>query len=144
LPTLIGFGVGAASAFIFGKQRPELKVALPGWRQNLNLGGSALKVGPYKAVNFPWIILDRALGTFTFVVNRAHAKRDEVTINSAQMKATMDTAGFATACWSDTQRRECERIFAAIRAGKVTREHRDAMRETIRTKLVEISATRIG
>ncbi|HEX8310006.1 MAG TPA: GTPase/DUF3482 domain-containing protein, partial [Chthoniobacteraceae bacterium] len=144
LPTLIGFGVGAASAFFFGKQRPELKVTLPGWGQNVRLGGSALKVGPYKAVNFPWIILDRALGTFAFVVNRAHAKRDEVTINSAQMKAMMDAAGFATACWSDTQRRECERIFAAIRAGKVTREHRSTLAETIRGKLVEISSTRMG
>ena len=140
----IGGALGAVGAFVFGKRRPELKVALPGLGQKFQLGGSALKVGPYRALNFPWILLDRGLGTFAFVVNRAHAKRDEVTISTAEMKITMDKAGFSTARWEETQRRQCERIFAAIRAGKVTREHRETLRDLFQARLMEISASRVG
>ena len=60
--TGIGAGIGAAAAFLFGKQRPELKVRVPGLAQKFKVGGSALRVGPYAAVNFPWILIDRALG----------------------------------------------------------------------------------
>ena len=36
---------------------------------------TALAVGPYRALNFPWILLDRAIGTFAYVINRAHGRR---------------------------------------------------------------------
>ena len=30
----------------------------------MQLGGSTISVGPCRAVNFPWILLDRAIGVF--------------------------------------------------------------------------------
>ncbi len=150
LGTVIGGAVGGmaglASAFVVGKRRPELTVAVPGesrWLpKKLRVGGSALSVGPYAAVNFPWILLDRALGTFCYVINRAHARRDEATIHSARMHAAMESAGLTMARWDDARRRACEKFFALIRRGKMGREEREALRELIRGRLAEVSAAR--
>ena len=140
----IGGALGAAGAFLFGKQRPELKVRVPGLTQKWKVGGSALRVGPYGAVNFPWILIDRALGTFAYVSNRAHARRDEATIDSVQMKVALNAAGFSTARWDEAQRRECERIFAMIRKGKAGREQRDALHRILRARLGEVSAAHVA
>jgi hypothetical protein len=147
-PTAIGTGLGAtfgaAAAFLFGKQRPELKVRLPGLAQKFKVGGSALRVGPYAAVNFPWILIDRALGTFAYVVNRAHARRDDAVIDSAKMKAALDASGFSSANWPDAQRRECERLFVTIRKGKGARTERDALRSLLAARLGALSAVPVA
>ncbi len=142
--TGIGAGIGAAAAFLFGKQRPELKVRVPGLAQKFKVGGSALRVGPYAAVNFPWILIDRAFGTFAYVVNRAHARRDDAVIDSAKMKAALDASGFSTAHWTDTQRRECERLFIAIRKGKGGRTEREALRSLLAARLGALSAAKVA
>jgi hypothetical protein len=111
--------------------------------QRFQLGGNALKVGPYSAVNFPWILLDRALGTFAYVINRAHARRDEVTIDSERMKKALDAAGLSTARWDDAVRQSCERIFAAIRKGNATREQRDELQGRLRERLVAVSTAKL-
>ncbi len=142
--TGIGAGIGAAAAFLFGKQRPELKVRVPGLAQKFKVGGSALRVGPYAAVNFPWILIDRAFGTFAYVVNRAHARRDDAVIDSAQMKVALDASGFSAAHWSDAQRRECERLFIAIRKGQGGRVEREALRSLLAARLSALSAAKIA
>ncbi len=143
IPTAFGAGAGALTGFVVGKKRPELKIKTPWLPGGVRLGGSALSVGPYGAINFPWILLDRALGTFCYVINRAHARRDEATINSARMRATMDSAGLTTARWDDASRKHCEQLFALIRRGKMGREERTAFRESLRKRLAEISAIRL-
>ena len=148
LGTLIGGALGGAtglvSAFVVGKRRPALEVAVPGesrWLpKKLRFGGSARSVGPYAAVNFPWIILDRALGVFAYVINRAHARRDEAVIHSARMHAAMDAAGLSSARWADAQRKQCEKLFARIRRGKMQCEEREVLRALIRARLAEVSA----
>lgn len=143
IPTAVGAGAGALTAFVVGKRRPELKLNarwLPG---GLRLGGRALSVGPYPALNFPWILFDRALGTFAYVINRAHARRDEATIHGARMQAAMETAGLSSARWDETPRRQCERIFALIRRGKMRSEERRELREMIRIRLAEVSAANL-
>jgi len=142
--TGVGASIGAAAAFLFGKKRPELKVSVPGLVQKFKVGGSALRVGPYAAVNFPWILLDRALGTFTYVVNRAHARRDDAVIDSVKMKAALDACGFSTAHWAETHRRECEQLFIAIRKGKAGREEREALRTLLAARLSALSAAKIA
>jgi hypothetical protein len=147
-PTAIGTGVGAslgaAAAFLFGKQRPELKVRVPGLAQKFKVGGSAIRVGPYAAVNFPWILIDRALGTFAYVVNRAHARRDDAVIDSAKMKAALDQSGFSAAHWSDAQRRECERAFVTIRKGKGNRAERETLRSLLAERLNALSTAKVA
>ena len=142
--TGVGAGLGAAAAFFFGKQRPELNVRLPGLAQKFKVGGSAIRVGPYAAVNFPWILIDRAFGTFAYVVNRAHARRDDAMIDSARMKAALDTARFSTAHWTDPQRREGARLFGTIRKGKGARAERDALRTLLAERLTALSTAKIA
>ena len=146
LGTAIGGVTGAAGAFFVGKQRPELKVAIPGqsaWLpKHLRLGGNELVVGPYPAINFPWILLDRAIGTFCYVNNRAHARRDRVTLTSEKMKTAMEAAGVSSARWDEETRKRCERLFHAIRRGKLGNTEREALREIIRSRLEEVSRAR--
>jgi len=149
--TLIGGALGGVSgvagALLFGKQRPELKLALPrgaAWLpKNLRVGGSELVIGPYTAVNFPWILLDRALATLCYVSNRAHARRDEVTLTSAAMKAAMEEAGISTTRWDEETRKRCERIFAAVRRRKATHEQRAELRDIIGQHLGTVAAARM-
>jgi hypothetical protein len=151
LGTLIGGAVGGvtglAGALVAGKRRPALEVAVPGesrWLpKKLRFGGSALSVGPYAAVNFPWILLDRALGTFCYVINRAHARQDEATIRSARLQTAMDAAGLSSARWSDGPRKRCEEFFRMIRRGRMSSEERRELRELIRVRLAEVSAAKL-
>jgi hypothetical protein len=76
-------------------------------------------------------------------VNRAHARQDKVTINSAGVKATMEEAGISTARWDDAKRKECEKVFTLIRKNKMASEHREALRELIRERLVEASEAKV-
>lgn len=139
----IGGALGAASAFFLGRRRPELKVTVPGLGQKFRVGGSAISVGPYGAVNFPWILLDRAFGTFCYVINRAHARRDDATLSSADMKATLEKSGLSAARWDESARRECERGFGLIRRGKMLPKDRQALRDRIRSRLADIATARV-
>jgi uncharacterized protein DUF3482/50S ribosome-binding GTPase len=143
----IGAAVGAAGAFAFGKRRPELNVKLPwkmpGLPRTLQFGGNQVRVGPYRAVNFPWILLDRAIGTFCYVINRAHARRDLATIDSTRLKKAMEDSGIASARWDASKRKECERSFTAIRRGKFTTDDRRRLRDLLRARLEEVSAMRL-
>lgn len=140
---LIGGVVGAASALAVGTRQPELKVTLPGLGQRFRVGGRALRVGPYSAVNFPWILLDRALGVFAYVVHRAHARRDEAVLRSTVLQSVMESAGLSTARWEDGRRRSCEHVFGQVRRGKLNPEDRRTLREEVRAQLEILASTRL-
>ena len=89
-------------------------------------------------------LLDRALGTFAYVINRAHARRDEAVIHSARMQATMEAAGLTSARWNDAQRKKCEQFFALLRRAKMRPEQREALRELIRSRLAEVSVAKLS
>ncbi|MBX3743842.1 MAG: DUF3482 domain-containing protein [Verrucomicrobiae bacterium] len=132
----IGGLAGAAGALVLGWRRPELKVTVPGLGQRVRLGGSALAVGPYGAINFPWILMDRAMGVFCYVIHRAHARRDEAVIDSGALKAALERAGLSSARWPDADRREAERHFGRIRRGRMGPEEREALRDLVTSRLV--------
>jgi hypothetical protein len=111
-----------------------------GLKQGISLAGRQLAVGPYTAVNFPWILLDRAVGTFFYLVNRAHARQDHVLINSAEVRQAMEVAGNATAQWPGDIRKRCERVFTAIRKDKLNRDDRDELHRLIRDQLERVAA----
>jgi hypothetical protein len=152
----IGAAVGAFSAFALGKGRPELAVDVPAgeafglpkgvtdrlprkWR----VGGSALAVGPYRALNFPWILLDRAIGTFAYVINRAHGRRDQVTLQAAQLRAVLDTHGIISSKWPSDLRKEFERLFTAIRRNKFGSEEWVQLRELVHQRLQRVATERL-
>jgi hypothetical protein len=152
---LAGGAVGAGTSLAIGRTRPELSVSIPrnlSWLpkgvagllpNKLQIGGRALAVGPYRALNFPWILLDRAFGTFCYVINRAHARRDEVTLRSATLRDALAAHGLTSAQWSDEARKKCEQFFNAIRREKFQPEQRAEMRTLIFERLREIGNVRV-
>lgn len=137
----IGAAVGAAGAFALGKRRPEVSIGLPGaalpswWPGRVKLAGAGLSVGPYAALNFPWIVLDRALGTLAHVVRRSHARRDTVTLQADALQALLAETGLATSGWDDADRRRCEQVFAKMRRGRAEAADRDALRDVVRRRI---------
>jgi hypothetical protein len=100
-------------------------------------------VGPYQAINFPWILLDRAIGVFSYVVNRAHARRDEVTLRSTVLQPALERHAILTGRWPEEDRKAWEQFFAAIRKDKVTREQREVFKQRLADRLKTISELRI-
>jgi Domain of unknown function (DUF3482)/50S ribosome-binding GTPase len=140
LPTVLGAAGGAVGSFLMGKRRPEFKARLPGAfpftaGRQVQLGGRTLSVGPCQAVNFPWILLDRAFGVFCYLLGRTHARRDEATLGAAQLKEVLEQYGANSSHWSEEKRKTCERIFAALRRNKSTAQQRETLRQIIREQL---------
>ena len=126
-----------------GNKRPELKARLPRTfplapGKHVQLGGSTISVGPCRAVNFPWILLDRAIGVFCYLINRTHARRDEATLGASQLKAVLEQYNASSSQWSDEKRKACERIFEAIRRNRSNAQQRDELRALIRERLDEL------
>lgn len=143
VPTVLGAVSGAVGSFLMGKKRPELKAKLPGAFPlvpggQVQLGGSTISIGPCRAVNFPWILLDRAIGVFCYLVNRTHARRDEAILGAPQLKAVLEQYNASSSYWSDEKRKACERIFEAIRRSRSTAQQRDDLSGLIRERLGEL------
>jgi Domain of unknown function (DUF3482)/50S ribosome-binding GTPase len=144
LPTVIGAAGGAVGSFLMGKRRPEFKAKLPGAfpfgaGRHVQLAGRTISVGPCQALNFPWILLDRAFGVFCYLLGRTHARRDEATLGAPQLKEVLEQYGANSSYWSDEKRKACERIFAAIRRNKATAQQRESLRLIIRERLGALS-----
>lgn len=144
LPTVLGAAGGAVGSFLMGKRRPEFTAKLPGGfpfgaGRQMQLAGRTLSVGPCQAVNFPWILLDRAFGVYCYLLGRTHARRDEATLGAAQLKEVLEEYGANSSHWSDDKRRACEKVFAAIRRNKATAEQREALWQIVREQLGALS-----
>jgi len=73
LGSLIGGAVGGVGAMIGFDNLYEVKI----WGQQV--GKRELRVGPMKNLNFPYILLGRALYHASVIANRSHALREEIT-----------------------------------------------------------------
>lgn len=150
--TAIGAALGAAGAFAVGKQRPELGVGLGDERMagplrsllpaRLRFSGDTLTVGPYKALNFPWILLDRALATLAYVVHRPHARRDRVTLDAPRLIERLRTERMAVSSWDERDRKACERAFGLVRR-RSDEDVRPAIRSVVRAQLARIAQARL-
>lgn len=148
----IGAAVGAAGALVLGKRRPEVAIGLPAgrlpgplgalWPDRIKLGGRELVVGPYGALNFPWIVLDRAFGTLAHVMQRSHARRDETTLQADALHALLSARGLASADWDEADRRSCERVFAKLRRGAIEAADRAQLLSVIRRRVDVLASAR--
>ena len=151
----IGAAIGAAGAFALGRRRPEIGIAglgerlpvalralLPG---RMRLAGGTLAIGPYAALNFPWILLDRALAALAYVTHRSHARRDRIELEAARLVEPLQAAGLTVSRWSDEDRREGERIFARWRRrGADAAEGVEQLRSILRPHLDAVAAARLA
>lgn len=83
LGAALGAGAGGAAALAGSHKPPNIAVKLPYFSRAIV--GTELTVGPVAHQNFPWIVLDRALGVFVSVARRAHARRDEETLDATAL-----------------------------------------------------------
>jgi hypothetical protein len=151
--TAIGAAIGGAAALALGRRRPELGIGVPGDRLpaplrvllpgRLRVAGEVLVVGPYAALNFPWILLDRALATLAYVTHRSHARRDRVALDASRTVAVLQREGLAVSRWSDADRKRCERLFAALRRPRSeVQASVDALQAIVRRHAAAIAAAR--
>ncbi|WP_374562560.1 GTPase/DUF3482 domain-containing protein [Ideonella sp.] len=123
--TAIGAAVGAGGAFLLGKKQPDISVSLrtaslpKAMRMllpnKLRLSANEVVVGPLKAVNFPWILIDRALCTLVYVAGRAHGRRDAAQVKVDELQPWLAEQRLTVEHWPEADRKRCERAFAALR-----------------------------
>ena len=112
---LSGAILGAGSALVGGKRMVTAEIKGPKmgrFQMKKRLGDFMLIVGPNKNVQFPYILLDRALIFFSHVINWAHGRRGRR--ETAPGKPGPET--FA-ARFTDRQRAICRDFFYACTAG---------------------------
>jgi hypothetical protein len=105
LGSAIGAALGAASAWLGGSQIAQLKLG-----EETGLGGMRITVGPVKDLNFPYVVLGRALHHQRLVAARTHARRDPLHIDP------QDAARWAQRL-HEAPRRQLQRSFTRLRDG---------------------------
>lgn len=139
VPTVIGGAIGAGSAWLGGRHLAKVEVRLPGRYGRaigrVPLGGIQLKAGPHGNLNFPWVLLDRALVVCYQLANWTHARRDDSTIDPAALEQAAKSGGLLSASWPGERRRGCQKIFAAARQDKLRMQDRETLRGEIAAAL---------
>lgn len=105
LGTVVGGVIGSASAIYTSDKLASVEVL------GLPLGGNELTAGPTKNINFPYVLLGRALYHHALIESRSHARRDALRIEATPEQ-------FSPASISDELRRRLEKTFVQIRRQK--------------------------
>jgi GTPase Era involved in 16S rRNA processing len=138
LGALIGAGVGGGIAFAGSKKAPRIEVKLPFLQ--VPIAGAELVAGPVRHENFPWILLERAMGVFMSVSRRAHARRDHETLNAQALAMRLKKEGASVEDLPDGERKQWAKVFAKTRKGRVDVVERDEFVRSLREWLARISA----
>jgi len=118
--TLLGMIAGAAGAFLKGKDLADIKVNIPGTGplgSNVSTGGIAVKAGPPKNPNFPWVLLDRALFHFEQIILRTHGRRDAFVVDFAKLARDGQRIGRSSRL-NGEDRRVLQKWFLALTEGR--------------------------
>lgn len=105
LGAAIGSVVGGTSAWFSYKRIAEVKIL------GLPLGGLELRVGPARNINFPYVVLGRALYHHAAIMHRTHAQRGVLRLDTAAEDASARSI-------ADSQRKKLERVFARLRSAE--------------------------
>ncbi len=106
--TLIGGAAGAGSA-VWGKKLVTKKIA------GISLGSNVLKIGPTDNIQLLYVLLDRVLIYYSYIINWAHSRRElPVSMTSDAYQTHLD-AGYTTK-WDKGRKNTCNRFFKDIRS----------------------------
>ena len=128
LGTLVGATVGGATAWLSQGRLARARV------MNLPLGGKLLRCGPSRDVNFPYVILGRALYHHARVAGRTHADREALSLGAAG-----DAPNWVERLASGT-REELERHFRALRRGNAGAAATDELASLLEPVVAEADA----
>jgi hypothetical protein len=137
LGAAIGGAIGGGAALAGSRTAPGLKVNIPYFSRAVI--GTELVAGPITHDNFPWIILDRALGIFVSVSRRAHARQDRETLDAAALVARLQSAKAGSDQAPDELRKTLAKAFRDMRKERFTDDRRDTAVNALREWLREIS-----
>ena len=137
LGAALGAGLGGGAAFAGSRSAPNFKLRLPYLTRQLI--GTELTAGPITHENFPWILLDRALGVFVSVSSRAHARRDEEVLDATSLAERLKARGASVNQAPDSLRRKLATAVRSIRKGRLEAEQRENVVTELRDWLREIS-----
>lgn len=134
--TIIGGAAGAGSALL-GKNMTKVKVA------GLPIGGFRLSVGPNDSIQFLYILLDRVLIYYAYVINWAHSRRDPFAPEEREALSKRMKMGY-TSKWDTHQKKICHRFFKAIRSHDMTgkEKRKSDFIQLIKGVLLDISTSR--
>ena len=113
--TAVGSAIGIGSAYVFGENMARAQII------GLKLGGYRVDIGPNENMNFPYILMDRALLYYGLILNWAHGRRDYPEDPRSLIPLKDDRQGF-TSSWSMGEKRACQSFFKAIQKGEETRK----------------------
>lgn len=102
LGAAVGSMVGGASAWFSYNRISDVKML------GLPLGGTELRVGPARNINFPYVVLGRALYHHAAVTRRTHAQRDILSLDNATETASARSI-------PEHQRKRLEKVFTRLR-----------------------------
>lgn len=105
----LGAIIGGASAWFGAKQLIGTRIL------GLPMGGHQVVVGPIRNLNFPWVLLGRAVTHLQLVSQRTHAMRDQLEITHSAGSDIMSSIPSA-------QRRAIQRIFTSATKGHAVKE----------------------
>jgi hypothetical protein len=117
--TAIGGILGAGSAVMGGRRMARHNPA------GIRLGGDRLRVGPNENLQFLYILLDRALIYYSYIINRPHGRRDMKNPPAGQ-EDTITKLGFS-ARMTPARRRICVRYFRAVTGRRLIRDKKAAL-----------------
>ncbi len=137
--TLSGALFGAGSALMGGRRASKTVIKGPklgNYESRLPIGSSKLKVGPITNIQFPFILLDRALILYSLVINWAHGRRGRRDEDRPERKDISHVASFTA-----SQRSTCIEFFGQINSGNESRYQasRKAMADMLKEILTNLS-----
>ncbi len=132
--TIIGAAVGAGSAVFGGEKIAKAKLV------GQPLGGRQVRVGPNKNLQFLYVLLDRALIHYSYIINWAHCRRDFPKPVSQILYNESVKKGF-TSNWDNDRKKVCNLFFKAVQGsdGRKKERSRKKMISLLKTVLSEIS-----
>jgi GTPase Era involved in 16S rRNA processing len=137
LGAAVGGAIGGGAALAGSRTAPGFKARVPYFSRAIV--GTELVAGPIKHDNFPWIVLDRALGIFVSVSHRAHARQDRETLDAAALAMRLQSTKAGSDQAPDDLRKALAKAFRDMRKERFTDDRRDATVDALREWLREIS-----
>jgi len=133
----VGGALGGGAALAGSRTAPNLKVKLPYFSRAII--GTELIAGPITHENFPWIVLDRALGIFVSISRRAHARQDRETLDAAALAVRLRESRAGADQAPDGLRKTLAKAFRDMRKGRFDDARREAAITALREWLRQIS-----
>ena len=124
LAAAVGGALGGGAALAGSRTAPNLKIRLPYFSRAIV--GTELVAGPITHANFPWIVLDRALGVFLSVARRAHARQDRETLDASALAVRLRETRSGSEQAPDALRKTLAKAFREMRKSRLG----DTARET--------------